>query len=65
MHRMRADLLSARGKLGADRIRFGSMLFPEQGFMIWDRQSEPKFTCVPSLTLHDTRPPTLGSLTNE
>ncbi len=37
MHRMRADLLSARGKLGADRIRFGSMLFPGRGFMIWDR----------------------------
>ena len=65
MHRMRADLLSARGKLGADRIRFGSMLFPERGFMIWDRQSEPKFTCVPPVILHDTRPLTLGSLTNE
>ena len=65
MHRMRADLLSARGKLGADRIRFGSMLFPERGFMIWDCQSEPKFTGVLSLTLHDTRPPILGSLTNE
>ena len=37
MHRMRADLLSARGQLGADRIRFGSMLFPGRGFMIWDR----------------------------
>ena len=62
---MRAGLLAVRERPTVDRIRFGSMLFPEQGFMIWVRQSEPKFICVPSLTLHDTRPPTLGSLTNE
>ena len=62
---MHAGLLAVREQPIADRIRFDSMLFPERGFMIWDRQSEPKFTCVPSLTLHDTRPPTLGSLTNE
>ena len=62
---MRAGLLAVREQPTVDRIRFGSMLFPERGFMIWDRQSEPKFTCVPPLTLHDTRPPKLGSLTNE
>ena len=62
---MRAGLLAVREQPTVDRIRFGSMLFPEQGFMIWDRQSEPKFTGVLSLTLHDTRPPILGSLTNE
>ena len=62
---MRAGLLAIREQPTVDRIRFGSMLFPERGFMIWDRQSEPKFTGVLSLTLHDTRPPILGSLTNE
>ena len=62
---MRAGLLAVREQPTVDRIRFGSMLFPERGFMIWDRQREPKFTYVPSLTLHDTRPPILGSLANE
>ena len=62
---MRAGLLAVREQPTADRIRFGSMLFPERGFIIWGRQSEPKFACVPSMTLHDTRPPTLGSLPNE
>ena len=62
---MHAGPLAVREQPTADRIRFGSMLFPERGFMIWDRQSEPKFTGVLSLTLHDTRPPILGSLTNE
>ena len=62
---MRAGLLAVREQPTADRIRFGSMLFPERGFMIWERQSEPKFTCVPPVILHDTRPLTLGSLTNE
>ena len=62
---MRAGLLAVREQPTVDRIRFGSMLFPERGFMIWNRQSEPKFTRVLSLTLHDTRPPILGSLTNE
>lgn len=62
---MRAGLLAVREQPTADRIRFGSMLFPERGFMIWDRLSEPKFTCVPSMTLHDTRPLNIGSLTNE
>lgn len=62
---MRAGLLAVREQPTVDRIRFGSMLFPERGFMIWNRQSEPKFTGVLSLTLHDTRPPILGSLTNE
>ena len=62
---MRAGLLAVREQPTVDRIRFGSMLFPERGFMIWDRQSEPKFTGVLSLTLHNTRPPILGSLTNE
>ena len=62
---MHAGPLAVREQPTADRIRFGSMLFPERGFMIWERQSEPKFTCVPPVILHDTRPLTLGSLTNE
>lgn len=62
---MHAGPLAVREQPTADRIRFGSMLFPERGFMIWGRQSEPKFTCVPPVILHDTRPLTLGSLTNE
>ena len=62
---MHAGPLAVREQPTADRIPFGSMLFPERGFMIWDRQSEPKFTCVLPVILHDTRPLTLGSLTNE
>ena len=62
---MHAGPLAVREQPTADRIRFGSMLFPERGFMIWDRQSEPKFACVTPVILHDTRPLTLGSLTNE